>query len=698
MKRLSLKWRLAQIGVVPFLFFMGLSIKELIKSYNKYQDSKTTHLNLLLNQAASMLVHESQAERGKTAGFLSGSMGALDLESQRNITNERIKVFELRLEASSLSEKTKKALGELIGGYTPLRQEVSNRSIAPADAIDRYTSLIARLLRLQIDTADQTDLVEIRGLLYSMAILETAKENGGKLRANMTGIISKNAPIDDKKFSLLVDLKGKVDANLASPALVVSKEARKSLDEFMTLNEWKQVNYVYKRVLTNAEQGRYNLDPNEFFTVISSSINYIANIVKMQDQFISKEIELIQQSALNTFWMYLIFLSAAFIILGAFTIKMVSSLSTSLITIANHLSSGAEDLASAADAIASASVELSESTTEQASAVQETVSSVDQINAMVSRNSESANRSREISMKSQEETSRGKQTVDQMRLVIGRINNSNNEIMNQVKQNNNEISEIVKVIGEIGNKTKVINDIVFQTKLLSFNASVEAARAGEHGKGFAVVAEEVGNLAQMSGNAAKEITGLLEGSIQKVGMIVKDTQSKMDRLVDMSQQEVQSGTLTAKNCGEALDEILKNVSVVNEMINEIATASTEQEKGIQEVTKAMGQVDQVTQQNSTVARQSSSSAEQLSRQAETLKAIVIDLVVLIKGGATQSRAQDQLPPSSGSKRENSANILDIEKGRSAKKPAPVQNARVVLKKTGTGPSIPSADDPRFEEV
>jgi methyl-accepting chemotaxis protein len=78
--------------------------------------------------------------------------------------------------------------------------------------------------------------------------------------------------------------------------------------------------------------------------------------------------------------------------------------------------------------------------------------------------------------------------------------------MNQINYSNEQMSEIVKVIQEIETKTKVINDIVFQTKLLSFNASVEAARAGEQGKGFAVVAEEVGNLAQMSGNAAKEIS------------------------------------------------------------------------------------------------------------------------------------------------------------------------------------------------
>lgn len=71
-----------------------------------------------------------------------------------------------------------------------------------------------------------------------------------------------------------------------------------------------------------------------------------------------------------------------------------------------------------------------------------------------------------------------------MGVAIGEISESNNRILQQVEDSNQKITDIVKVINEIGTKTKVINDIVFQTKLLSFNASVEAARAGEHGKGL----------------------------------------------------------------------------------------------------------------------------------------------------------------------------------------------------------------------
>ncbi len=99
--------------------------------------------------------------------------------------------------------------------------------------------------------------------------------------------------------------------------------------------------------------------------------------------------------------------------------------------------------------------------------------------------------------------------------------------MDEISQANTKLQSIVSLIEEIRNKTKVINDIVFETRLLSFNASIEAARAGVHGKGFAVVAEEVGKLASMSGKAADEIRALLETSTQEVDRAVKQTSDRV---------------------------------------------------------------------------------------------------------------------------------------------------------------------------
>ncbi len=308
-----------------------------------------------------------------------------------------------------------------------------------------------------------------------------------------------------------------------------------------------------------------------------------------------------------------------------------TSLTRVLGRISLELSGEAESVAGAATEISEASTELSASSTQQAAAVQETASSVDEINAMVNRNAENAQQSQEVSRVSLDAVEKAKVVIGGLIESVKEIGLSNSEVAGQIENSNREIGEIVKVITEIGAKTKVINDIVFQTKLLSFNASVEAARAGEQGKGFAVVAEEVGNLAQMSGNAAREISSMLDGSIKRVEEIVRNTQDRVGTLITKGKAKVETGLGSAKLCGEALAEIVTNVTRVNTMVSEIAVASKEQADGVLEINRAMGELDKVTQQNSSATRQASVSAEQLSKQAETMRNLVVELNYTVEG-------------------------------------------------------------------
>ena len=379
--------------------------------------------------------------------------------------------------------------------------------------------------------------------------------------------------------------------------------------------------------------------------------------------------------------------------LGAYFFS--ESLSKRLKHIAENLAAGAEDVNGASDKINSSSVSLSEASTEQAAAIQETAASIDEVSAMVKKNAENANHSREISQKSRQAAENGQAAVQDVIHAIEEISQSNGEIMSQVHESNTKIEDIVHLISEIGNKTKVINDIVFQTKLLSFNASVEAARAGEHGKGFAVVAEEVGNLAQMSGNAAKEISDMLGSSIQKVETIVRETKSKVEVLVETGKSKVELGTQTAKRCSEALESILTTVQEVDSVVSEIATASKEQSQGVSEINKAMNQLDQTTQTNATVAQSSASASNELKSQAGSLKEVVSELLWLISGtsdgGTVQhtTRASTRPTQSSGSMghHQSHAEVIAIRPSKNSKKG-----------NSTDAKSEPTDQDPRFEAI
>ncbi len=320
------------------------------------------------------------------------------------------------------------------------------------------------------------------------------------------------------------------------------------------------------------------------------------------------------------------------IVFGAVIAYTIStSLTLQLRNLTTSLSDGADTVAKAADNIAHSSEELSSAVNEQAAAIQETTASTEELSAMVKKNQENASQSNIVSKSSAESATNGKRSIEDMITAIGDIDKSNQKMMVTVEANNDNIGEIIKVIHEISNKTKVINEIVFQTKLLSFNASVEAARAGEQGKGFAVVAEEVGNLAQMSGNAAQEISDMLQTSIQKVESIVNKTKSEVGSLMVEGKDKVERGIYVANKCNEVLDQIVGHVSEVDSMVGEISIASEEQSKGISEISRAMGQLDQATQINADSSRMMASSSEDLSGQARKLNDLVTDLKYTVEG-------------------------------------------------------------------
>ena len=407
-------------------------------------------------------------------------------------------------------------------------------------------------------------------------------------------------------------------------------------------------------------------------------------LVEFQQRFLDSRVKSSQEVTASANLSITAFILIGLILAAVMSWLFAKSISKTLLAISEALSRGAEKVEECANSVASASEQLSSSTVEQAAALQETTASLEETSAMVSKNAENAKRSADVSEHSQTTVDNGKQAVEKMLNAIQEISSSNKNVKDRVEEGNREIEAIVKLISEIGNKTKVINDIVFQTKLLSFNASVEAARAGEHGKGFAVVAEEVGNLAQMSGTAAKEISEMLTDSIQKVEGIVSNTKTRIDGLMTESQSKIQNGIETAKKCEEILENIVTDVNQVVVMVGEISSASQEQTRGLSEINKAMNQLDEVSQQNSSASSMASSSASNLQNEVISMREIVGRLNATVSG----SRA---IPISAGPVAQP---LVFRPKSATSKD----SSSSVPLQKVSNGGHTPSAYDPRFEDV
>lgn len=239
---------------------------------------------------------------------------------------------------------------------------------------------------------------------------------------------------------------------------------------------------------------------------------------------------------------------------------------------ANQVSSGSEQVASGSQA-------LSQGATEQASSVEELAATISDISEQIRENAQSA----------QEASEKANDVNEQM--------DASNRQMTEMQQAMTEIADKASQISKI---IKTIDDISFQTNILSLNAAVEAARAGAAGKGFAVVASEVKQLAEKSSDAAKDTTALIESTVTAVERGAKISES------------------TASSLQSSVSGVRETVSI----IEKISLASQKQATSIEQVNQGVNQISAVVQTNSATAEESAASSEELSGQANLLKSLV----------------------------------------------------------------------------
>ena len=260
----------------------------------------------------------------------------------------------------------------------------------------------------------------------------------------------------------------------------------------------------------------------------------------------------------------------------------------------------AEAISTASAQIAEGNADLSQRTEEQAASLEETAASIEELTSTVRMNQDNAVSGSSLALDCTSLTEAAGQVVQEVVASMGAISGD------------------AERVGEI---VAVIDSIAFQTNILALNAAVEAARAGEQGRGFAVVATEVRALAQRSATAAKEIKVLIENS----------------------KQAVNSGAGLAGRAGDQMEKVLTAVAGLKEVTAEIATASTEQTGGIEQVNVAVAQMDAMTQQNAALVEESAAAASAMATQAREL----LNAVARFKTHAQAGRMQPPRAAASG---------------------------------------------------
>lgn len=645
-KKLLLMCIFPILGMLYFSIVGILNKSKLSNEMNSIQELSNVAVNI------SALVHETQKERGMTAGFL-GSKGASfasELKAQRVETDR--KASELKdilddFDSARFGTKFKSNLNSALNYLAMIedkRDGISALSIPLKEAIGYYTTMNASFLNTIAYMAKLSNNAEIATLSTGYVNFLLSKERAGIERAVLSNTFAndKFGPGMFNKFSYLITSQ---ETYINVFLSLATDEQREYFRNKMSGQAIDEVERMRKIASEKAAEGNFGIDSGHWFKTMTTKIN----LLKEVENKLSKDLNLYAaqlgsnaQSSLITSIIILAVVGAVVgIVLVLFSRSITRSI-TGVVNVLNRLAKGdmsmdvkergkdevgqllmaiirlvdsLKEVTSVTGKISKGnlSVEVRERSSEDA-LMQALKSMVEKLRDVVSDVKSSADNVAAGSQQLSSSSEQMSQGASEQAAAAEQASTSIEEMTANIRQNADNaqqtekiavksaedageggkaVLETVGAMKEIAKKISIIEEIARQTNLLALNAAIEAARAGEHGKGFAVVASEVRKLAERSQTAAAEISNLSTSSVD-----------------------------VAERAGDMLGKIVPDIKKTAELVQEISAASNEQNTGADQISKAIQQLDQVIQQNASASEEMSTTAEELSSQAEQLQGAI----------------------------------------------------------------------------